>query len=141
MRTTADRIRHAVSFEIIALVLITPLTAWAFDLEMVDTGVVGAGSAVIATVWTYLYNLGFDHALKRLTGSVAKSIATRLVHAVAFEVGLIAIMMPPIAWYLGVSLWQAFLLDASVTVSYVIYSFCFNLAYDRLLPVPEAALR
>lgn len=137
MRTTADRIRHAISFEILALVLITPLAAWAFRLPMGDTGVVGVGSAIVAVAWTYLFNLGFDHALKALTGSVAKGMALRVVHAVLFEAGLIAILLPPIAWYLGISLVQAFLLDASITAFYVVYAFAFNLAYDRIFPVPD----
>jgi len=46
--------------------------------------------------------------------------------------------MPPIAWYLGVSLWDAFRLDASVTVFQVVYGFAFDLAYDRVFPVPES---
>ncbi|MFZ2102371.1 MAG: PACE efflux transporter [Oricola sp.] len=141
MRSTGDRIRHALSFEIIALVLITPLAAWAFALPMADSGVVAVGSAVIATVWTYFFNLGFDHALKRITGSVAKGFVVRVVHAVTFEAGLIAILMPPIAWYLDVSLLQAFLLDASVTVFYVAYAFAFNLAYDRVFPIPDGRLK
>ena len=33
-------------------------------------GVVGVVSSVVATIWNYLYNLGFDHALRRLRGSV-----------------------------------------------------------------------
>lgn len=137
MRTTADRIRHAVSFEIIALALVTPAAAWAFGLPIADAGVVGAGSAVVAAIWTYFYNLGFDHALKRITGSVAKGFFLRVLHAVAFEGGLLLILMPPIAWYLGVSLWEAFMLDVGVSAFYVVYAFVFNLAYDRIFPVPE----
>ncbi len=137
MRSTGDRIRHALSFEIIALVLITPLAAWAFGLPLADSGAVAVGSAIVATVWTYFFNLGFDHALKRATGRVAKGFAMRILHAVLFEAGLIAILMPPIAWYLDVSLLQAFLLDAGVTAFYVVYAFAFNLAYDRVFPVPD----
>ena len=136
MRTTADRIRHAISFEIIALVLITPLAASIYGLPMADTGVVGVGSAIIAAVWTYVYNLGFDLALKRITGRTAKGLVLRVFHTLAFEAGLLAILMPPIAWYLGIGLWEAFLLDAGITVFYVVYAYVFNLGYDKLFPVP-----
>ncbi|WP_292312056.1 chlorhexidine efflux transporter, partial [Marivivens sp.] len=60
MRTTADRIRHALSFEVIALCVATPVGAWLFDQPMHSMGVVTVVSATIAMVFNYLYNWGFD---------------------------------------------------------------------------------
>jgi uncharacterized membrane protein len=74
MRSTSDRIRHAISFEIIGLALITPLGALAFGMPMADIGVVGIASATIATGWNYLYNLGFDHLMQRMTGGTRKRL-------------------------------------------------------------------
>ena len=56
MRSTWDRIRHAISFELGGLALISPLGAWAFGMPVADVGVVGVACAIIATVWTYFYN-------------------------------------------------------------------------------------
>lgn len=137
MRTTGDRIRHAISFEIIGLVLITPLGAWAFGMSMHDIGVVGVAGATIATLWNYIYNLGFDHAMKRVRGSTRKTAPIRVAHAVLFEGGLLVVLMPLFAWYLGIGLWQAFLMDVSFAVFYMVYAFVFNWAYDRLFPLPE----
>ncbi|MEQ9476658.1 chlorhexidine efflux transporter, partial [Marinovum algicola] len=44
---------------------------------------------------------------------------------------------PFIAWYLGISLWQAFVMDVSFALFYMVYAFGFNWAYDRLFPLPE----
>jgi uncharacterized membrane protein len=137
MRSVADRIRHALSFEIIGLLLIMPLGAWAFGLPIFDIGVIAIGSATTAMVWNYIYNWLFDHALIRRTGTTAKTVATRVVHAVLFEVGLVMMLMPPIAWYLGISLWDAFVMDAAIALFYMGYAFVFNLAYDRVFPLPE----
>ncbi len=137
MRSTTDRIRHAVSFELIGLALITPLGAWAFGLPMVEVGVVGVASATVATIWNYLYNLGFDHAMQRFTGGTQKRFAHRIAHAVLFEAGLVAVLMPLIAWYLGIGLLQAFLMDVSFSIFYLVYAFVFNWLYDRLFPLPE----
>ena len=41
MRTVADRIRHAISFEIIGLMIVIPLAAWVFKKPMFDIGVLG----------------------------------------------------------------------------------------------------
>ncbi|WP_432287658.1 PACE efflux transporter [Aminobacter sp. BA135] len=138
MRTAFDRIRHAVSFELIGLALVTPLGAWAFDMPMSDMGVVTVVSATIATIWNYLFNLGFDHLLLRVKGSVRKTLPMRVAHAILFEVGLLAVLMPFIAWYLGVSLLHALLMDASFALFYMVYAFAFNWGYDVVYPVQES---
>ena len=140
MRNTKDRIRHAVSFELIALVMITPLGAWAFDKPLHDIGMITIVSATIATVWNYAFNLLFDHAMLRYFGGVAKSIVTRVIHAVLFELGLLTVLMPFIAWYLDIALFQAFLMDVSFSLFYLIYAFVFNWAYDVLFPIPMRPL-
>jgi uncharacterized membrane protein len=137
MRTARDRIRHAISFEIIGLALITPLGAWAFHMPMHDIGVLGIVGATIATLWNYIYNFGFDHFMQRMRGSTRKTSLIRLLHAVMFEVGLLFVLLPLFAWYLGISLWQAFLMDVSFALFYMGYAFVFNWAYDRLFPLPE----
>jgi uncharacterized membrane protein len=139
MRTTGDRIRHAISFEIIGLILIMPLGGWAFGMPMHDIGVVGLVSSLLATAWTYIYNLLFDHAMLKICGSVYKTFAVRLVHTLLYEVGLLLILVPFIAWYLAVTLMYAFLMDVAFAVFYMIYAFCFNWAYDRFFPIPVAS--
>ncbi len=100
-------------------------------------GVIGIGSALVATAWNYLYNLGFDQAMQRLTGHTRKSVVLRIAHAVLFEAGLLMILLPPIAWYLGIGLSEAFTMDLAIAAFYVAYAFLFNLAYDRTFPLPS----
>jgi len=137
MRNTADRIRHALSFEVIGLICITPLGAWVFDKPLHDIGIVGLFSATLATLWNYLYNLLFDLAMLRLRGHVAKTLSIRVVHALLFEGGLLLILLPFIAWYLDISLLDALIMDLSFAAFYLVYTFCFNWAYDLIFPVPE----
>ncbi|MBH0236361.1 PACE efflux transporter [Methylobrevis albus] len=140
MRSTADRIRHAVSFEISGLLIITPLLAWAFGYPMQEMGPVAVAAAIIAGLWTYGFNLGFDRVLQRRRGTTQKSVGLRIVHAVLFEVGLLALLVPMIAWALGMSLLAAFLMDVSFGVFFGVYAFCFNWAYDIVFPVPGRPL-
>ncbi len=137
MRSTSDRIRHAISFEILALLLVTPLGAWVFSLPITDIGVVSIASATIAMLWNYVYNLGFDHAMQRLAGSTYKTLPVRVLHAVLFEAGILIVLAPFIAWYLGVGLWHAIVMDVSFSLFYLVYAFVFNWSYDRLFPIPE----
>lgn len=137
MRTTADRIRHAVSFEVIGIIIATPLAAFAFHLPGGDSAVIVVASATVAMLWNYVYNLGFDHAMQRLTGGTAKTTRIRVAHAVLFELGLLMIMLPLVAWYLQISLWQALVMDIALALFYMGYAFVFNWAYDRVFPLPE----
>ncbi|WP_010138787.1 PACE efflux transporter [Oceanicola sp. S124] len=137
MRSSLDRLRHALSFEILALLLMVPLGALAFHHPVQDIGVVGVVGATLATLWNMAYNYGFDRVLQRRTGSTRKSARVRVLHAVLFELGLLLVLMPFIAWYLGVSLWQALVMDLSFAGFYLVYALGFNWAYDRLFPLPE----
>lgn len=137
MRSPLDRLRHALSFEIIALVLIVPLGAVAFGMPMHDFGVVGLVSATIATLWNMMFNFGFDLVLQRRTGATRKTPRLRVAHAVLFEAGLLVVLMPFIAWYLQVSLWQALVMDLSFALFYMVYALGFNWLYDIVFPLPE----
>jgi uncharacterized membrane protein len=138
MRSPWDRIRHAVSFELGGLALISPLGAWAFDLPVADITVVRMACALIATLWTYVFNLAFDTLLQRMTGGTEKSLPVRVLQAVLFEAGLLAMLTPLMAWYLGISLLHAFLIDVAFALVFVGYAFAFNWAYDCVFAVPAS---
>ncbi|MCU0829520.1 MAG: PACE efflux transporter [Tabrizicola sp.] len=141
MRQTGDRIRHAVLFEMVALLLVAPLGGLVFGVGIGQFGVVAVVSTTIAMVWNYLYNLGFDHALVRQGHSLKKTLRVRIVHALLFEAGLLAVLVPFIAWYLAVPLVQAFVMDVSLAGFYLVYAFVFNWAYDLAVPIPESRTR
>jgi uncharacterized membrane protein len=137
MRSTADRIRHAVSFEIIGLLSVIPLGSWVFDLEMQAIGVVALAVATVATLWNYLFNLGFDRAMMRWLGHTRKWPVLRILHALLFEIGLLAVSLPFIAWYLQIGLWTALLMDLGFAGFYLVYAFVYNWAYDVIFPLPQ----
>lgn len=137
MRSPWDRVRHALSFEIIGLLLVIPLGALLFSKPIEDIGVIGVVSAILATLWNFVYNLIFDHIHKRFKGATLKSKTMRITHAVLFEVGLLIVLLPFIAWYLNISLIEAFIMDAAFAIFYMVYAYVFNLAYDRIFPLAE----
>ena len=101
MRSFPDRVRHTVMFEIIGLALVIPGGAMLFNLPATHMGVIGVGSATVATLWNFVFNLGFDHAMLRFAGHTRKSLGLRVLHALLFEGGLLVLLLPPMAWYLG----------------------------------------
>ena len=139
MRTTSDRIRHAILFEVFGLILMIGGGVLLTGFDVHALGVIGVVSSIVATLWNYAYNWMFDRAMLRLRGSTLKTHPIRALHAVLFEAGLLVLLLPFVAWMLGVSLWQAFLFDVGVAVFYVVYGYLFNWAYDRLFPLPRTA--
>lgn len=139
MRQTHDRIRHAISFEIIGLLIVIPLGAMGFGMGLADIGVVAIFGATIATLWNYVYNLYFDRAMKHLRGRVHKTFGIRILHALLFECGLLVMTLPMFSYYLGIGVWQAFVMDLAFVVFYLIYAFVFNWTYDQIFPLPEGA--
>jgi uncharacterized membrane protein len=137
VRTSADRLRHMLGFELIGLALVTPLGAWAFALPLHDVGLLSLAGATLAAAWTYFYNWLFDIALQRWKGTTLKSLPMRVLHAALFELGLMAAFMPLLALYLGVSLWEALLMDGAFALFYLVYGFAYNWGYDRLFPLAE----
>ena len=142
MRTFRDRVRHALTFEAVALAIFIPGSAALFGQPPGDMGVIGVASATIATLWNFVFNMGFDRALLRLRGSVEKTMALRVAHTFLFEAGLVVMLIPMIAWYLEISLRAALLMDVAIVIFYLVYGFFFNIVYDRIFPlVPAASAR
>ena len=137
MRSPLDRLRHALSFEILALLLVIPLGAAAFDEPVADLGVVGVTCATVATAWNLLYNVAFDFALLKMRKTTRKTPAVRVTHAVLFEGGLLVVLAPFIACYLEITLLHAMLMNVAFSLFYVLYALGFNWAYDKLFPLPE----
>jgi len=137
MRSVADRLRHTFLFEIIALSIVTPIGAWAFNQSIFDMGILGLMGATIATTWNYLYNWGFDHLMQWKYNTTLKSPKLRLAHAISYEISLLGFLLPMFCLYLGITLVEAFLMDISFSMFFLVYALVFNWAYDLIFPLPE----
>lgn len=137
MRTTPDRIRQAVSFEAFGLFAVISFGTLVLGYSMMDFGLLSAIGATIATLWNYIYNLLFDHALLKYTGTPKKSVKLRIVHAFGFELGLLIVFLPIVSRILEVSLAEALIIDLGFIAFYLVYAFVFTWAYDTLFPVGQ----
>ena len=107
-------------------------SAVVFAQPMNHMGVIGIASATIATLWNFVFNMGFDRAMLYSRGSVQKTVAIRVAHTFLFEAGLVVMLIPMIAWYLGIGLWAALLMDLAIVTFYLIYGFLFKIAGREL---------
>ncbi|MDP3290282.1 MAG: PACE efflux transporter, partial [Methyloversatilis sp.] len=84
----------------------------------------------------FAYNKAVDALMARHLGRLEKTWAERVWHALGFELGLLVMTLPLIAWWLSVSLLDALIVDLGLIVFYVLYAFFYNWAYDRVFPPP-----
>jgi len=108
------------------------------SMDMKKIGVLAIAFSLIAMGWNYYYNILFDRFMLKKTGGVHKTTLVRVLHALIFELGLLTISLPIMAWWLNISLISAFALDMGIVVFYLVYAFVYNLVYDYVFPIPAA---
>lgn len=130
MMISKRRIIHALSYEIILLVIIAITLSFIFEVPMEVTGVLGVAMAVTSVVWNMIFNHffeKFEHKRK-----LKRTIGVRILHAIGFEGGLMLATIPMVAYAMDMTLWQAVLLDLGMTTCILIYTFIFQWCYDLI---------
>lgn len=135
-RTLPDRIRMALAFEIIGLILLVPVSTLLLDKPLLQLGSLAVLMSILATWWNYQFNLWFDRYYLMPRGRWQKTLSERLWHVLAFEAGLLMLFLPLTAWILNISIWQAFLLDLAFMLFYLVYGYLYHWAYDKVFPLP-----
>ncbi|MBB1426591.1 PACE efflux transporter [Shewanella frigidimarina] len=127
-----ERVFHAVSFEVIALAFIVPVSAMLVEKNSTDMLIVSICLSLFAVLWNYVYNILFD----KLNGSdrVERKIGIRVVHALGFEGGMLFFTIPLVSWYLSLSLIDTLVLEAGVLGFILVYTAVFNWLYDVYQP-------
>jgi len=140
MRTTNDRIRHAILFEICGLMISAPILAWILNKPISHTGVLSISLSLSAMFWNYAYNWLFDHALVMLKRPVnERPVWMRAFHALMFEVTFMLLTLPGVAWWLDIALSKALVTNIGMSTFYMGYAFVFNWVYDVVFPCPVEA--
>jgi len=129
-RSWSERVFHAFTFEVLAIGISAPLAAWLTGKSVLDMGVLTAVIATMALAWNVVYNWGFDRVQRHF--GFARNVWARIAHACGFELGLIFMAVPFVAWWLNVTLWHALVVDIGLVLFYLPYTFVYNLAYDSL---------
>lgn len=130
MLISRRRLVHALSYEVILLVIIAIALSVIFNMPLEVTGVLGIAMAVTSVIWNMLFNHYFEKfEAKR---QPKRTIKIRLLHAIGFEGGLMLATIPMVAYAMNLSLWQAIVLDFSLTMCILVYTFIFQWCYDAI---------
>lgn len=104
-----------------------------------STGPLAVVITTLAVSWNFIYNYLFEWWESR-QASRTRTLKRRILHAVGFQLTLVVYLIPLIAWWMGITLWQALLLDMALIVIIPCYTFVFNWAFDKLFGLPASAL-
>jgi len=138
MQGIKRRVVYISLYEGIAIVVASIGLALMSGQGLGHSGVLAVLASVIAVIWNLVFNSLFERweARQAVRG---RSIARRVAHAIGFEGGLVAFLVPTIAWWLDISLRQALVMDLGLVVFFLVYTFVFNWAFDAVFGLPAAA--
>lgn len=138
MTPRTRRVVQALLYEAIAVAVVGPALGWLFDEGLASALGLALLMSTIALLWNYVFNGWFERWEARQSVK-GRSLQRRLLHGIGFEGGLVLLLVPPMAWWLQISLWQAFLADLAVLVFFFFYAIGFTWAFDRIFGLPESA--
>jgi uncharacterized membrane protein len=138
MQGIKRKVIYATLFELIAIALTSSVLMLLAGHDAGHASVAAVASSAIALLWNLIYNTLFE-AWEARQAARGRSWMRRAAHAAGFEGGLVVLLVPLFAWWLEISLWQAFVLDLGLVLFFMAYTFLFSLAFDRIFGLPASA--
>lgn len=137
MQGIKRKLVYVTIYELIAVGVVT-VTLALLGHSVLNAGVASIITSVVAVSWNLVWNSLFERWESRQQRR-ERTIKRRVSHALGFELGLLAILVPVMAWWLDISLYHAFVLDLGLLVFFVVYTFVFTMAFDKLFGLPASA--
>ena len=139
MQGVERKLVYVTAYEIIGMAISALGLALLSGHAPSSTGPLAVVITTIAVSWNFIYNSLFEWWESRQL-SRTRTLKRRILHAVGFQLTLVVYLIPLIAWWMGITLWQALLLDMALIVIIPCYTFLFNWAFDKLFGLPASAL-
>jgi len=139
MQGMKRRVTYVFFYEVLSFLICAMILAVLSGSTISHTGPLSLLIAVIAVSVNFFYNYAFEWWEKR-QDSKTRTIFRRVVHALGFQVVLVTILIPLIAWWMQISLVKAFLLDFSLMIIIPCYTFVYNYFFDHLFGLPSHLL-
>ena len=130
---------YVTAYELIGMTISALGLALLSGHEPASTGPLAVIITTIAVSWNFIYNYLFEFWESR-QASRTRTVRRRVLHAIGFQLTLVVYLIPLIAWWMNVSLVQAFLLDAALIVIIPCYTFVYNWVFDKVFGLPASGL-
>jgi uncharacterized membrane protein len=125
-------------YELFAIAFSSTGLAVGANASLERAGAIAVATAVIAVVWNLVYNTLFERweARQSVRG---RSFRRRVAHAIGFELGFLILLVPLFAWWFDITIWHALVLEIGLALFFLVYTFVFNWAFDKVFGLPAAA--
>ena len=132
------RIVQAVLYETLAVGFVAPVLSLVYGQAPLSALGLTLTMSLIALAWNYGFNAVFERweAGQTVKG---RSWRRRVAHGTLFEGGLALILVPVMALWLDVSMWEAFVADIGILLFFLVYTVVFTWVFDRVFGLPSAA--
>ncbi len=138
MQGIKRRVIYVSLYEFIAIVLVSAALI-VLGHDPLASGSLSVAASTIAVAWNWIWNSLFERWESRQV-TRGRSVKRRIAHAIGFEGGLAILLVPVFAWWLKVSLWEAVVLDASLLLFFLVYTFVYNWGFDKIFGLPRSAM-
>lgn len=137
MQGVKRRVVYVGLYELIAILLSAILLELMSNAGAVESLGLAIAASAVAIIWNLVFNSLFERweARRQQPG---RSLVIRILHAIGFEGGLLVFLIPLVAWWYEVSFWQALVMDLGLLVFFLVYTFVFTWAFDRVFGLPIA---
>ncbi|QEA38918.1 PACE efflux transporter [Pistricoccus aurantiacus] len=129
MRSIKERLVHSILFEIGGLVIVTPLATWLTGHGFGEMGILAFAVSTFAMIWNFVWNKLFD----RWVPTRRRTLVQRVAQTFGFELGILVITLPVVAWWLDIGLVEAFWLDLGFMLFFMFYALVYNTSFDRVV--------
>lgn len=129
---------YVIVYEAIAISICTACFMLLSDSGFGHAGALSIANSAIAVLWNLTFTTAFESWEARQARR-GRSILRRVVHAAAFEAGLLLVMVPLSAWWLRIGIGESLGLNIGLSGLFLLYTFAFNWSFDRVFGLPASA--
>jgi uncharacterized membrane protein len=134
------RVVQALLYEFFALAFVAPMLSWLFGRSAWSTIALTLLMSTIAMGWNYGFNLLFER-WEAKQSAAGRSWQRRAGHGLTYELGLALILVPVMAFWLNITLWQALVADIGLLLFFLVYTVVFTWCFDRVFGLPSSTQR
>lgn len=138
MQGIKRRIVYVALYELLVIMLSALLLKWLSSADAGDSLGLAIAASAIAIVWNMVFNYGFE-LWESSREQQGRGLFNRTLHALGFEGGLLVLSVPLLMWWLDINFLQALVLDFTLLVFFLFYTFIFNWVFDAVFGLPASA--
>lgn len=133
------KIVQALGYEMLAIVMVSPFVSMLFDKSLSNAAGLSVVLSMLALLWNMAFNTLFE-AWEARQVDRTRTFKRRVVHALGFEAGFGALVVPLVAYWLAISWQTALVMNLGLMVFFMVYQFGFQWAFDKVFGLPRSAM-